>query len=83
MIELHWMIVVAGIIAPAIVMIFVMFLVRDLIQARDLRERDDIRSQESSFNNGAKAVLQLVPEIHKQLMHETISDEHDKHKGQK
>jgi len=80
MIELHWMIVVAGIIAPAIVMIFVMFLVRDLIQARDLRERDDIRSQESSFNNGAKAVLVLVPEIHKQLMHETISN--DSTKGQ-
>ena len=74
MIELHWMIVVAGIIAPAIVMIFVMFLVRDLIQARDLRERDNIRSQESSFNNGAKAVLVLVPEIHKQLMHETNGD---------
>ena len=80
MISLSWQVVVAAIAAPAVVMIALIFFIRDLIQARDLRERDSYRSQESSFNNGAKAVLQLVPEIHKQLMHETISN--DSTKGQ-
>ena len=80
MISLSWQVVVAGIAAPAVVMVALIFFIRDLVQARDLRERDSYRSQESSFNNGAKAVLQLIPEIHKQLMHETISN--DSTKGQ-
>ena len=74
MIELSWQVIVAGIAAPAVIMVALIFFIRDMVQARDMRDRDDIRSQESQFNNGARAVLALVPEIHKQLLHEHDDD---------
>lgn len=67
MIEIHYAIVVAGIIAPAVVVVVMIYFVRDMVQMRGMRDRDKERSEARQFDAGANAVMKLVPEIHRQL----------------
>jgi len=60
-----WQVAVALIMAPAIVAVALIFFIRDLVQAKDMRTRDEDRIAQAQFSNGSNATIKLVEILEK------------------